>query len=52
MFVGAKGYQPHGGHPIGEAAHQTAEGKSTWLNYHDDPKVVLGEKLEDAKRVL
>ncbi|GAB7356629.1 hypothetical protein MBLNU459_g7350t1 [Dothideomycetes sp. NU459] len=45
---GARGYEPHGGHPIGEKAHQTSEGKSTWLNYHDDPKVVLGEKLRDA----
>ena len=32
-----EGYVPHGGHPIGEAAHNTEEGKQTWLDYRNDP---------------
>ncbi|THY55642.1 hypothetical protein D6C97_05381 [Aureobasidium pullulans] len=30
-----EGYKPHGGHPIGEAAHTT--GQQTWLDYRNDP---------------
>jgi hypothetical protein len=32
-----EGYVPHGGHPIGEAAHSTEDGKQTWLDYRNDP---------------
>jgi hypothetical protein len=34
-----EGYVPHGGHPIGEAAHSTEEGKQTWLDYRNDPNL-------------
>lgn len=33
------GYKPHGGHPIGEAAHDTGDGKQTWLDYRNDPNL-------------
>ncbi|KAH0345954.1 hypothetical protein KCU81_g4105, partial [Aureobasidium melanogenum] len=32
-----EGYKPHGGHPIGEAAH--VDGKQTWLDYRNDPNL-------------
>ncbi|KAH0383493.1 hypothetical protein KCU92_g5345, partial [Aureobasidium melanogenum] len=34
-----EGYKPHGGHPIGEAAHETGDGKQTWLDYRNDPNL-------------
>jgi hypothetical protein len=34
-----EGYVPHGGHPIGEAAHSTEDGKQTWLDYRNDPNL-------------
>ncbi|KAI5243953.1 hypothetical protein E4T43_03995 [Aureobasidium subglaciale] len=34
-----EGYKPHGGHPIGEAAHSTVDGKQTWLDYRNDPSL-------------
>ena len=32
-----EGYKPHGGHPIGEAAH--VDGKQTWLDYRNNPNL-------------
>ncbi|KAI5205139.1 hypothetical protein E4T39_03213 [Aureobasidium subglaciale] len=34
-----EGYKPHGGHPVGEAAHSTVDGKQTWLDYRNDPSL-------------
>lgn len=44
-----EGYVPHGGHPIGEAAHNTEAGKSTWLDYRNDPTLPVA-RAEPADR--
>lgn len=38
-YAEREGYKPHGGHPIGEAAHSTVAGKQTWLDYRNDPNL-------------
>ncbi|KAH0287607.1 hypothetical protein M436DRAFT_69313 [Aureobasidium namibiae CBS 147.97] len=44
-----EGYVPHGGHPIGEAAHSTEDGKQTWLDYRNDPTLPVA-RAEPADR--
>lgn len=39
QYVEREGYKPHGGHPIGEAAHSTVDGKQTWLDYRNNPNL-------------
>lgn len=41
MAIEREGYQPHGGHPIGEAAHSTDDGKRTWLDYRNNPALPI-----------